>query len=87
MSLHKKKIAETKTLLLTAKQATEVLGYGTERRFLNAVKRGQMPKAFDKNGRPYLWSRKEIEARLPEPANDNRKESETIKIDRRLGLI
>mgnify|MGYP005669520961 CR=1 FL=1 len=46
--------------LVTAKEAADVAGYKTPRRFRLAVERGKMPRAFDDKARPNLWSLDEI---------------------------
>ena len=58
-------------LLLNAKESAEYSGYDTIRKFKSAVIRGKMPLAYDSKTIPHLWSKAEIESRLPGAANSN----------------
>lgn len=72
-------------LLVTAIQAAELTGYGTERRFRYAVERGIMPQPYDTDVRPMLWSRAEIEARLP--SGNNPSQSPGLRaLNKRFGI-
>jgi hypothetical protein len=72
--------------LVTAKEAADVAGYKTPRRFRLAVERGKMPRAFDDKARPNLWSLDEILGRLRRAPVIDEHTRDEIGLDQDLGI-
>lgn len=83
---------EESTHLVNATVAAQITGYLDEAgkpspaRFRNAVKRGTMPKAFDKRARPQLWSRAALAAKTAAAAAITPDEEKVRALDERLNL-